>query len=510
MFLKKVFLGVSLALTCVLGGFMLYQEQRCVMAVPMLNEQETAKICEQRRKENIEYELYFEGTTLPVYAEGEERAYLISQTADDWRGDIEVSGEYQIAFSDKEKFPELDECIQNAQALEYIVYNDESYQKGRIYVTGLPVMLLEDEAEQTEAERTYGNMVLFNTAKERGDYKTVSRCEYHVRGSASRVYYKQGYKLNLLDTSGNSNKQQLLDLRKDDDWILRAMGLDESKIREQLATEIWNAINSFGTYQGRYIELFQDGAYRGLYLLHEPMDFKTVGLDTEKHFLVQVKTWPDDSDFWSDVERWGGMKSLQCGEFIVDRKNENDLDEVYEVLKAYREFMDGREPESVLNLNFDLEGLYKMDIFLMLITGVDNSAKNQYMIFTRETDGSYTVQKLPWDMDASFGQNLDYCVYEGFDSLYTGDQTVERLKEVWPEETVKGLKETYMQLRSTVLTEEYLQELIEQLYGTLEYNRVLERENATWDKAIGREQTEFVKAFVERRLQWMDSYYCGL
>ena len=50
----------------------------------------------------------------------------------------------------------------------------------------------------------------------------------------------------------------------------------------------------------------------------------------------------------------------------------------------------------------------------------------------------------------------------------------------------------YMKLRSTVLTEEYLQELIEQLYGTLEYNRVLERENATWDKAIGREQTEFV------------------
>ena len=48
MFLKKVFLGVSLALTCVLGGFMLYQEQRCVMDVPMLNEQETAKICEQR------------------------------------------------------------------------------------------------------------------------------------------------------------------------------------------------------------------------------------------------------------------------------------------------------------------------------------------------------------------------------------------------------------------------------------------------------------------------------
>ncbi len=41
--------------------------------------------------------------------------------------------------------------------------------------------------------------------------------------------------------------------------------------------------------------------------------------------------------------------------------------------------------------------------------------------------------------------------------------------------TAPGRKEMYMKLRSTVLTEEYLQELIEQLYGTLEYNRVLER-----------------------------------
>ncbi len=83
-----------------------------------------------RGEQHVPEEGIFGGTTLPVYAEEEERAYLISQTADDWRGDIEVSGEYQIAFSDKEKFPELDECIQNAQALEYIVYNYETSQYG--------------------------------------------------------------------------------------------------------------------------------------------------------------------------------------------------------------------------------------------------------------------------------------------------------------------------------------------------------------------------------------------
>ena len=508
MFLKKIILGFSLVMTGVVCGMLLYLEQNSLMSIPVLSEEETQKLCEQRQNGEVDYQLCFENIEMPVYKEGKERSYLISQGTDEWRGDIRVEGECKMIFPDRGQIPTPDVCVRDRKAVEYIVYNDKYYQKGYFYVTSLPLMLL--ETETSEGERTYGNMELIDTSKERGDYITESSCEYHVRGSASRVYYKQGYKLNLLDASGNGNKQQLLDLRKDDDWILRAMGLDESKIREQLATEIWNEINTFGTYEGRYMELFQDGVYKGLYLLHEQMDFKTIGVDSENHFLVQVKTWPEDSDFWNDVDIGGGQGALQCGEFIIDGKNEDSVDEIYEVLKAYREFMDGLEPKSELELSFDLEGLYKMDVFLMLITGVDNSAKNQYMVITREAAKKYRIQKLPWDMDASFGQNLDYCVYEGFDSLYTGDRTVERLMEVWPEETAQGRKEMYMRLRSTVLTEEHLENLIEELYGTLENSGVLERENETWDKNIGREQTEFVKAFVERRLQWMDSYYCGL
>ena len=306
MFLKKIILGFSLVMTGVVCGMLLYLEQNSLMSIPVLSEEETQKLCEQRQNGEVDYQLCFENIEMPVYKEGKERTYLISQGTDEWRGDIRVEGECKMIFPDRGQIPTPDVCVRDRKAVEYIVYNDKYYQKGYFYVTSLPLMLL--ETETSEGERTYGNMELIDTSKERGDYITESSCEYHVRGSASRVYYKQGYKLNLLDASGNGNKQQLLDLRKDDDWILRAMGLDESKIREQLATEIWNEINTFGTYEGRYMELFQDGVYKGLYLLHEPMDFKTIGVDSENHFLVQVKTWPEDSDFWNDVDIGGGKE----------------------------------------------------------------------------------------------------------------------------------------------------------------------------------------------------------
>ena len=253
--------------------------------------------------------------------------------------------------------------------------------------------------------------------------------------------------------------------------------------------------------------LFDTAALPGSYV-QEPMDFKTLDLDPENNFLVQIKTWAEDSDFWGDLEE-NGMTELECGEFVIDGNHAENLEEVYEVLLAYKKWME-QEESGELKISPDRENLYLLDIFLMMITGVDNSEKNQFMVFSRKEDGSFQVRKLPWDMDATFGQNLDYITYEGFDSIDTGDSMVEVLKEIEPEMTGQGLKETYWRLRTTVLQEEHIQEIIESLYARLEESGALLRENAAWDKEFGREQTEFVKDFVTRRFQWMDTYYFSM
>ncbi len=507
---KMKMLIVSLALCGLSALFFVNDEASRILSVRLLSEKEWTQLREQRQEGEVDFTLLFEGAALPEYHSELGDGYLLAQNTEEWTGSLSVAGSCEIALLPSDLWESPKKAAGTAVGVPFAVYDTDTFQTGTLFVTTLPVMLLDTESAENDdgTERMYGRMTLFDTAALPGSYAQETACEFHVRGSASRVYYKVGYKLNLLDENGNKKDASLLNMREDDDWILRAMGLDESKIREMLATELWNEMNDFGTYQADYVEVFLDGSYHGLYLLQEPMDFKTLDLDPENNFLIQIKTWAEDSDFWGDLEK-NGRTELECGEFAIDRNHAGNLDEVYEVLLAYKRWME-QEEGGEIRISPDRENLYLLDIFLMTITGVDNSEKNQFMVFSREEDGSFRVRKLPWDMDATFGQNLDYIVYEDFASIDTGDSMMEILEETEPEETARGLRETYWRLRTTVLQEEHMQEIIESLYARLEESGVLLRENAAWDKEFGREQTEFVKDFVNRRLQWMDTYYFSM
>jgi hypothetical protein len=299
-------------------------------------------------------------------------------------------------------------------------------------------------------------------------------------------------------------------MREDDDWILRAMGLDESKIREKLATDLWNEMNTFATYKAEYLELFLDGEYWGLYLLQEPMDRKTLGTSEQEQYLVQIKQWAAETDFWGDLKN-NGNSELECGEFVIDKAYTENLDTVYEILEEYKNWSEGGEELGNVHLDFDLENLYTLDAFLMTIAAVDNSEKNQYLVATgTEEENTYLIRKLPWDMDASFGQMVDYLVYDTFYTLDTGDSTVEYLMTIDPELTAQGRKEVYQKLRKSVITEEYLLGHVEELYGEIQESGALMRENAAWDHQSGREQIEFIRTFIVNRLTWMDDYYAQL
>ena len=68
-------------------------------------------------------------------------------------------------------------------------------------------------------------------------------------------------------------------MRSDNKWILNALYSDTSKIREMMAVGLWNEISP--ELQGtriKYVEVFVNGFYRGIYGLMEPIDKKTAGL----------------------------------------------------------------------------------------------------------------------------------------------------------------------------------------------------------------------------------------
>lgn len=233
MLLRVKTLIVSLIL-CGIAAFMcIHDESERLLAVPMLEEEEWEELKGQRQEGDLDFDLYFDGARLPEYHSALGDGYLMAQNTEAWTGSLSVSENCNLALIPSELWENPKKAAGGMEALPFVVYDQNTFQMGNLYVTTLPVMTLRKEYTDSSdgTERMYGKMTLFNTADLPGTCVRETDCEFHVRGSASRVYYKVGYKLNLLDEDGNKKNESLLNMREDDDWILRAMGLDESKVR---------------------------------------------------------------------------------------------------------------------------------------------------------------------------------------------------------------------------------------------------------------------------------------
>ena len=96
--------------------------------------------------------------------------------------------------------------------------------------TGLPTLTIRGGEEE------YAELVLTDPENRDGaGGVTAAGCRYHVRGAISVTFPKKSYKVSLRTQDGEKVKENLLGLRKDDDWILNAMYTDSSYLREKTA-----------------------------------------------------------------------------------------------------------------------------------------------------------------------------------------------------------------------------------------------------------------------------------
>ena len=138
----------------------------------------------------------------------------------------------------------------------------------------------------------------------RGGYQTEESLAYYkIRGNASKRFEKLGYRLELFYDDGSEGRDlSFLGMRSDNDWQLKAMYSDRSKLRDKLSIDLWNQIaeqTSTPADDGchmEYLELLINGEYQGLYGLVEPTDYKSLQLDKERDLIYKVASdeWPED------------------------------------------------------------------------------------------------------------------------------------------------------------------------------------------------------------------------
>jgi hypothetical protein len=89
-----------------------------------------------------------------------------------------------------------------------------------------------------------------------------------LHGSSSLRFPKKSYGLELRDERGEDRARPLVGLPAHSDWVLHGCGLDDTCLRNALAYELGRDLGHYAP-RTRFIELFVDRRYHGVYLLVE-------------------------------------------------------------------------------------------------------------------------------------------------------------------------------------------------------------------------------------------------
>ena len=363
---------------------------------------------------------------------------------------------------------------------------------------------------------------------------TVSSAKIHMRGGTTIGFPQKSYRISLTSKEDNldsKSKASLLGLREDDDWILYSPYSDYEKIRNVFSMNMWhemasgnNEWNAAVSNESKYVEVFFNNRYHGLYALTYPVDSKQFSL-TDDETLFKKKDW-SGTEFSLDLEYTeyddGSIVYYLPGYSVEDGAGDySTLHELYYTL-AYSDDV------SQIRSACDIDNSIDLWLFYKLSQAVDNvystNVKNLY-VATKESDDGLDGYKLlfsPWDMDQTFGNRyVDGQGSHGITSYYnTPDydlpmewSPVYFLMANGDSEIVKQVQERYTELRSTIWSDEYIRSAIAgyeaDIYDSGAFGRTLERwpDGNYYNQSVKLDDFE---TYVLERFSYMDDYIANL
>ena len=455
-------------------------------------------------------------------------AIILLDIASDW-SDLSIDGT-QIAYSYTFKQVEGNKLY----SIHARKGNKEINTK--ITFTFLPLLVLQGSFGY---DYTQGSMSLYSSD---ATEPTISLIKAKWRGGSTNTAdkHKRNYKIKTLNEKGKSQDISLLGMREDNNWILDAGQVDLFRLRNRIATEIWNDFATKPYYAskepktksgvtGKVVEVILNNEYRGIYSLTEAMDRKELKLkkydDKNQEFhgqLWKVSSW-DKSTFW-DIEKdydntqetWHAFETKYPD---IEDVNPTDYSPLYEAIDFVANSNDETFKKEVANY-FDIPVIIDYQLFLETLKPIDNCGKNMYWgIYDVAKDKKLTL--AIWDLDASVGQDWhcstplhpDYVspdtelgIKEAF-NLYT------RLSTLNVDNYNQKVADRYHELRKTYFSEENLISKYQSYYDMLVKSGAASREESKWskDSDIGgyplnfEKEIEYIKNWIIERLKYLDT-----
>ena len=341
--------------------------------------------------------------------------------------------------------------------------------------------------------------------------------------------HKRNYKIKF------SEDHSFFEMRNDNNWILDAGQADIFRLRNRIATELWNDFatkpyfidqepKALSGVRGQVVEVYLNEEYRGIYCLTECMDRKQMKLkkydkDGTIHGVLWKSTGFGSSGFNIVPDGYDNSQLIMDVFEAKYPEPGDDLPETdYSILWNAINFVVNSTDEEFsehVSEYFDIPVIIDYYLFVNVLSALDNEGKNMYWaVYDQQNDKKITP--AVWDLDLTVGSKyLDY-YYDGFSSPEFGKLNVlniiTRLEKNNVDNFNEKVLERYYSLRKTFFSDENLVNRYKKYYNLLKLSGAAEREENKWsgDSDVNYmvinydNEMTYITDWITRHMQYLD------
>ena len=376
-----------------------------------------------------------------------------------------------------------------------------------------------------------------------------------LRGALSRYFIKKSFKLNFWeDATGKVKKDvNLLNMnRNDNTWALLAMWHEPLKLRSKVSPDIWKKVDDLyysakepkaqNGFEVKYVEVFINNNYRGVYGLSELIDRKQLqlkkynlnnGVFKIRGELYKPATDPAENGpmrFFTVFANTTLSQTTEIDKFeykypeMDDETLPNGIRGKYDWsnFRAFSDFIVNATDEE-FNAHYKsklkISNVVDFFIFLNLMKGQDNTIKN---VFYAKYDENEPYFIIPWDMDATWGSGVfghtgDWASVQlmGIDRDYS-NIFLRLYKDNSSDGFPKLVERRWNVLRRSVITHENIREIFKAQYDYLIKNSVYDREGIRWadfesrktgDWGSYQNRFNYLSQWIKDRITFLDTKF---
>jgi hypothetical protein len=363
-----------------------------------------------------------------------------------------------------------------------------------------------------------------------------------TRGSSSQNYPKKSYGLELIDSSGADLDFPLLGMPKESDWILFAPYNDKTLTRNVFTLTLASQLSDAYVPRCRYVELFLNQQYEGIYVLMEKIKRDSSRVDIAKlkaddlegkeltgGYIVKIdkKTGSWGEGWVSDFYNMNNTKTFYQFEYPkFDEIHDNQKNYIKNYISDFEFAVFNKEDNDG---NGYLKYINRQSFFDFIIINEISRNVDGYRLSTylfKEKNGPLHAGPF-WDFDRTFG-NANY--YSGWETnglaLWANLKTDNNQVPFWwkfmcsDAEFANPMHCRWEELRSGSLSNSRIYSVLDSLIDVIE--PALERNFIRWpilgvkispNYFVGQTYTDevvWMKNWIGDRLNYLDQSFPGI